>query len=42
MVKVEFKKKDIFVNSAFRDHLVIPFACPQCGYIEFYAQIDKE
>lgn len=33
MVEVEFQEKEMIINSAFRDHLVTPYACPECGYI---------
>ena len=40
MVEVEFKERDMSVCSASRDHKVTPYSCPECGYIELYAQVD--
>ncbi len=41
MVELEFKGEKMSVVSAFRDHLVTPYACPECGYMEFYAEVEN-
>lgn len=39
MVEVEHEEQKR-IKSATREHIVTPYACPDCGFIEEYAEVN--